>query len=96
MFKDNDSGYIDFCDSDAYPQRWINDSRVDIVTFIIDVSNGMMHIHKQGVVHNDLKLGNIMFKNGRFLITDFGRSFLNKFRKAFEELKDHCQDKSSY
>ena len=36
--------------------------------------NGIYHIHKNGYVHRDIKLDNILLKNGVIKIADFGFS----------------------
>ena len=45
------------------------------VNFAIDVATGMNYLHKLGVIHRDLKLGNIVLDQyDRAKITDFGLS----------------------
>jgi eukaryotic-like serine/threonine-protein kinase len=47
-------------------------SVAEAVTLISDVLKGVAAAHRQGVVHRDLKPGNIFVANGRAVIVDFG------------------------
>jgi len=47
----------------------------DVLSVTRQVSEGLEHAHRQGLVHCDIKPGNIMFHaDGRIAITDFGIS----------------------
>ena len=35
---------------------------------------GMIHLNKAGIIHRDIKPGNIMLHQGRYLIGDYGLS----------------------
>ena len=52
-----------------------SDSLADIVAAYVAICNGLEHIHSQGIVHRDVKPGNILFTpDGIPKITDFGIS----------------------
>jgi serine/threonine protein kinase len=42
------------------------------------ISNGLKYLHEQGVVHHDLKPGNILLKNGEPKIADLDGAVLLK------------------
>ena len=45
--------------------------------FAVDIAAGMNYLHKLGVIHRDLKLGNVVLdKHDRAKITDFGLSVI--------------------
>lgn len=45
----------------------------NLISIALDVSRGMEYIHSQGVIHRDLKSGNILFdRNFCAKIADFG------------------------
>ena len=43
-----------------------------------DLFNGFITLLKEGIVHRDLKLGNIMYAKGKYKIGDFGLAKKNK------------------
>ena len=46
-------------------------------------------LHHSGIIHNDLKLDNIMVINGRVIFIDFGTSFFsNDKQKQYQEYND--------
>lgn len=49
-------------------------SESEILTIAADLGRGLIHLHKNNIVHNDIKLGNVLVKNGVFKLTDFGLS----------------------
>jgi len=57
-------------------------SVAEAITLITDVLRGVAAAHKQGVVHRDLKPGNIFISQGRAIIVDFGFAKLISDPKA--------------
>ena len=57
-------------------------SVAEAITLIADVLQGVGAAHKQGVVHRDLKPGNIFIANGKAVIVDFGFAKLISDPKA--------------
>jgi tetratricopeptide (TPR) repeat protein len=48
-------------------------SYLDIVPVLMEVAEALEHAHERGVIHRDLKPGNILFDDkGRALVADFG------------------------
>ncbi|KAJ3570473.1 hypothetical protein NP233_g4376 [Leucocoprinus birnbaumii] len=57
----------------TYARRLSPRSRLALVITILDVANGLQHLHEFGIIHGDLKGENVLISNeGRCLITDFG------------------------
>lgn len=46
----------------------------EVVNLIIEMANALSHTHELGILHRDIKPGNILIENrtGRFVLTDFG------------------------
>lgn len=50
-------------------------ARVDVLKMMHEISKGMAYLHKQGVLHGDLKAANILVDDDtRCVISDFGQS----------------------
>jgi len=45
--------------------------------YMKDICSGLTYLHANGIIHRDLKSGNIIVVNGRAKIADFGLSYLN-------------------
>lgn len=58
--------------------------------FAVDIAAGMNYLHKLGVIHRDLKLGNVVLdKHDRAKITDFGLSVVKTATQTSMKL-DEC------
>jgi serine/threonine-protein kinase len=44
----------------------------EAVRIASEVASGLGYAHRQGVVHRDIKSDNVLFHDGRAMITDFG------------------------
>jgi len=47
-------------------------SEAQIVHVLIDVCNGLKHMHDKGITHRDIKVENILLSSKRFKLCDFG------------------------
>jgi serine/threonine protein kinase len=60
---------------DCSDSKFINSFDKDICKkMIIDVCNGLLHLHKNGIIHSDIKPNNILYDNSCFKICDFNLS----------------------
>ena len=48
-----------------------------IYQMLLDISHALMFLHKQGIIHRDVKENNILIKRNRFLLADFSHSTMN-------------------
>ena len=44
----------------------------DVVSILRDVARALAYAHEHGVVHRDIKPGNILLSSGAAVVTDFG------------------------
>jgi len=77
-FSEEENSYLmEKCDCDLYEyieknSLFIDEKRaIDITNAIIE---GLMDVHAKGIIHRDLHLGNVLFKNEEVIISDFGLS----------------------
>jgi serine/threonine protein kinase len=61
----------EFCDGKVEKGMKSLDEAVSIV---YDVANGLQYSHGKNIIHGDVKLSNILIKNGVFKISDWGLS----------------------
>ena len=61
----------EFCDGKV--QKGMK-SLKDAVSIVCDVANGLQYAHSKSIIHGDVKLSNILIKNGVFKISDWGLS----------------------
>jgi NUAK family, SNF1-like kinase len=72
-----------------------NNKSVDVTLekrneFFVDIATGMNYLHKLGVIHRDLKLGNVVLdENDRAKITDFGLSVVKSATQTSMKM-DEC------
>ena len=48
-----------------------------VVNCMLQVINGLKHMHEKGITHRDLKVENIMLEDGLFKLIDFGSASLS-------------------
>lgn len=77
-YSEEENSYLmEKCDCDLYEyieknSLFIDDNRtIEIANSIIE---GLMDVHSKGIIHRDLHLGNVLFKNEEVIISDFGLS----------------------
>jgi serine/threonine protein kinase len=49
-------------------------SEAIVINALRQIVNGFSHLHSNQIIHRDIKLENIMFKNNIYKIADFGSS----------------------
>jgi len=69
--------FIDGVDLDWLINDYLRDSRVidypDMLRIVTQIASALDYAHSQGVIHRDIKPGNIMLnRQGRAFLTDFG------------------------
>lgn len=62
------------CDLADYIENNPNLTEEECFTIFADILNGIYDAHSKAIIHRDLHLGNIMRKDGHFVIGDFGLS----------------------
>lgn len=53
-------------------------SKIDVVSIILQIADGLLFLHEKGIYHRDMKEDNIMIKDGIIKICDFGCVTLNE------------------
>ena len=59
--------------ADSGPISWQQSVR-----FISDAASGLEHAHQRGLIHRDVKPGNLMLDSGRLKVTDLGLAILTE------------------
>lgn len=72
------------CLADALIENWRGKNHTTISKIIIGIAAGMRYVHKRGLIHRDLKPGNILI-NDQFnaVISDFGLGCFEKVHHTF-------------
>ncbi len=82
---------MEYCNGKALNQYLLNRKikfKEQIVYFIIlQLIDGLSYMHSKGIIHLDLKPGNIFIHNGEVKIGDFGLSTINQEKKVFTVLE---------
>ncbi|KRX03079.1 Protein kinase-like domain [Pseudocohnilembus persalinus] len=52
------------------------------IKIAVDILNGLIELHRNNILHRDLKPNNILVKNGVFKISDFGVSTISKMAQT--------------
>ncbi len=61
-------------------------SPISAVNIILETSKGLSYAHQMGIIHRDIKPGNIMMDDeGHIKITDFGIAYIMDVEKQIEE-----------
>jgi len=47
-------------------------SPAETLAVLADVAAGLAHLHQQGLIHRDIKPGNVLWSDGRWKLADFG------------------------
>lgn len=72
----------DYINNNVYDGRFI-------YNFITDMDNALVFLKKKHIIHRDLKLNNILYKNDVFKITDFELSCFDIFTKSIDTTKEY-------
>ncbi|KEG11112.1 putative protein kinase [Trypanosoma grayi] len=59
----------------------------ELVLVLHDIASGIAYLHSQGIVHRDIKPGNILFVNGVAKIGDFGSAAEERTAKPLTNMK---------
>lgn len=70
---------------DMIENNFINPSNENYIKYIMfNLLEGLSYIHSNNIIHNDIKPENIIYRNRKFCITDFGLSIYDN--KIFTDL----------
>ncbi len=60
-----------------------NFDRSTLLTLLAQLNDALRHVHEVGLVHGDVKLDNVMRRDGRFVLMDFGAAEHDGTRPRF-------------
>ncbi|MEM7703915.1 MAG: serine/threonine-protein kinase [Pseudomonadota bacterium] len=60
-----------------------NFDRSTLMTLLTQLNDALRHVHEVGLVHGDVKLDNVMRRDGRFVLMDFGAAEHDGMRPRF-------------
>ncbi|TWU03589.1 protein kinase domain-containing protein [Neorhodopirellula pilleata] len=64
----------------------------ETISYMVDAASGLEHAHQRGLIHRDVKPGNLMLDAGRIKITDLGLAVLTEETEdGFTEIDDSTQ-----
>jgi len=66
---------MEYCSQGSLEDLTLNEGRLSerqALRFLADIANGLAHIHEKGIMHRDLKPGNIFISGDCCKIGDFG------------------------
>lgn len=95
-YDDEDNSYLmEICDCniDDYLKSNPFLSDEQLIQLIKEILLGMSDVHKAGIIHRDLHLGNILISNGQVVLSDFG---LSKDTMITHSLKSSSTPKNSH
>jgi len=72
--KGNDYIITEWCDKELKNVTIHENDKRSKYKVVSDVVNGLYHLHKLNIVHNDIKIENILFHNNNYKICDFDLS----------------------
>ena len=94
QYKDNYCMVMELCVNGSLDNYIAEHESVDVdweqrTDFAVDIATGMNYLHKLGVIHRDLKLGNVVLdENDRGKITDFGLSVVKTASQTSMQLDE--------
>ena len=93
-YDDNYCMVMELCVNGSLDNYLTEHESVDVdweqrTDFAVDIATGMNYLHKLGVIHRDLKLGNVVLdENDRGKITDFGLSVVKTASQTSMQLDE--------
>lgn len=61
-------------DYDLYTTMYKNNGKFPLFYYMVQLANNFKNLHSQGIIHRDVKPENVLIKNKRIKIADFGMS----------------------
>ncbi|QDT05308.1 Serine/threonine-protein kinase PrkC [Rubripirellula lacrimiformis] len=63
----------------------------DTIELMLDAAHGLQHAHHRGLIHRDVKPGNLMFDGGKIKVTDLGLAVLTEEPAPDSHTKFHTR-----